>query len=188
MMINKRLISLVPQSKGHIIKNVILQWLSLLANIAMILSVTTLLSKLYYYNARKEDYIFTAIVAVVAVIIRFICTKLSTRESFLASKTVKGKLRTLIYDKLLKIGNSYEEKIASSEIVQIAVEGVDQLETYFGSYLPQFFYSMIAPLTLFITLSFVNFPSAIILLVCVPLIPITIALVQTLAKKLLAKY
>ena len=188
MMINKRLISLVPKSKGHIIKNVLLQWLSLIANIAMILSITNLLSNLYYYSTRPEDFIFTGCVSLIALLIRFICTKLSARESFLASKTVKGKLRTLIYDKLLKLGNSYEEKIPSSEIVQVAVEGVDQLETYFGSYLPQFFYSMLAPLTLFISLSFVNFPSAIILLICVPLIPITIALVQTLAKKLLAKY
>lgn len=70
----------------------------------------------------------------------------------------------------------------------MAVEGVDQLETYFGAYLPQFFYAMLAPLTLFVILSFVNFPSAIALLVCVPLIPISIALVQTWAKKLLAKY
>ena len=188
MMINKRLIGLVPKSKRHIFKNVLLQWFSLIANIAMILSVTRLLSRLYYYQANKEDFIFTAIIALTAIIIRFICTKLSARESYLASKTVKGKLRTMIYDKLLHLGNSYEEKIASSEIVQVAVEGVDQLETYFGSYLPQFFYSMIAPLTLFITLSFVNFQSALILLICVPLIPITIALVQTLAKKLLSKY
>ena len=90
--------------------------------------------------------------------------------------------------KLLKLGSSYSEKVRTSEIVQVAVEGVDQLETYFGAYLPQFFYAMLAPLTLFLVLCFVNVPSAVVLLVCVPLIPIAIAAVQTWAKKLLSKY
>ena len=76
----------------------------------------------------------------------------------------------------------------TSEIVQVAVEGVEQLETYFGSYLPQFFYAMLAPLTLFVVLCFINIPAAIVLLICVPLIPISIAVVQTWAKKLLSKY
>jgi ABC-type transport system involved in cytochrome bd biosynthesis fused ATPase/permease subunit len=78
--------------------------------------------------------------------------------------------------------------VNTSEVVQVAVEGVDQLETYFGAYLPQFFYAMLAPLTLFVFLRFVNVPSAVVLLVCVPLIPIAIAAVQTWAKKLLSKY
>lgn len=94
----------------------------------------------------------------------------------------------MIYAKLLKLGASYGEQIKTSEIVQISVEGVDQLETYFGAYLPQFFYAMLAPVTLFIYLSFVNLPCAIVLLICVPLIPIAIAAVQTWAKKLLSKY
>lgn len=200
MMINKRLISLVPESKRHIIKNVLFQWLSLLGNIAMILSVTWLLANIFSapvpdpsYSAPMRtfyigNFIIVGTIAIVAVILRFVCIKLSARESFLASKSVKSKLRYMIYNKLLHLGNSYEENISSSEIVQVAVEGVDQLETYFGSYLPQFFYSMIAPFTLFGILSFINFPSAIVLLVCVPLIPVTIALVQTFAKKLLSKY
>ena len=94
----------------------------------------------------------------------------------------------MIYEKLLRLGASYNERIRTSEIVQIAVEGVEQLETYFGAYLPQFAYAMLAPLTLFVVLSFVNFPSAVVLLICVPMIPAAIAAVQTWAKKLLAKY
>jgi ABC-type transport system involved in cytochrome bd biosynthesis fused ATPase/permease subunit len=80
------------------------------------------------------------------------------------------------------------EQVNTSEVVQVAVEGVDQLETYFGAYLPQFFYAMLAPLTLFAFFCFVNVPSAVVLLVCVPLIPVAIAAVQTWAKKLLSKY
>ena len=108
--------------------------------------------------------------------------------SYLSSKAVKKTLRERIYEKLLRLGASYNEQVKTSEVVQVAVEGVDQLETYFGAYLPQFFYAMLAPLTLFVVLCFVNVPAAIVLLVCVPLIPVAIAAVQTWAKKLLSKY
>lgn len=107
---------------------------------------------------------------------------------YLSSKAVKKKLREQIYRKLLRLGSAYREQVQTSEVVQVAVEGVDQLETYFGAYLPQFFYAMLAPLTLFLLLCFVNVPAAVVLLVCVPLIPIAIAAVQTWAKKLLSKY
>ena len=188
MMINKRLIGLVPESKKHIRNNVVFQWLSLVSNITMILAITSLLSNLYTRQAAPSDLIFTAVLCVVVLAVRFGCTKAAARQSFLASKVVKGRLRQMIYEKLLKLGSSYRENLATSEVVQVSVEGVDQLETYFGSYLPQFFYSMLAPLTLFVVLAFVNMPAALVLLVCVPLIPVTIAAVQTFAKKLLSKY
>jgi len=108
--------------------------------------------------------------------------------SYLSSKSVKKTLREKIYLKLLSLGAAYKESVKTSEVVQVAVEGCDQLETYFGAYLPQFFYAMIAPLTLFTVLMFVNIPSAVVLLICVPMIPVSIAVVQTWAKKLLSKY
>ena len=120
--------------------------------------------------------------------VRYLCARISSRMSFLSSKSVKKTLRRSIYEKLMRLGVSYQEKASSSEIVQVAVEGVDQLETYFGSYLPQFFYSLLAPVTLFVALAFVNLPAAVILLICVPLIPGAIMGVQKFAKKLLAGY
>ena len=188
MMINKRLIGTVKESKKYIVGNVILQWISLIANIAMMVSITTLLARLYEKTADTLDIINTLVVAVITVIIRFGCTTGASKMGYQSSKAVKRILREMIYKKLLRLGTSYNEKIKTSEVVQVAVEGVDQLETYFGAYLPQFFYAMLAPLTLFVILSFVNFPSAIVLLICVPLIPVSIAAVQTWAKKLLAKY
>lgn len=188
MMINKRLINTVDDSKKYIAGNVLFQWCSLAANIAMMTSITYLLQSLFIKTADKKDIILTIAVAVIAVMIRFICSTMSSKMSYLSSKSVKKALREMIYKKLLNLGTSYGEQIKTSEIVQISVEGVDQLETYFGAYLPQFFYAMLAPLTLFIYLSFINFPSAIVLLICVPLIPIAIAAVQTWAKKLLSKY
>lgn len=188
MMINKRLIGAVGESKKYIAGNVACQWVSLTANITMMGAVANLPQKLYEGNADEKSIGITAVLAVLAVAIRFGCSILSARMSYLSSKAVKKTLREMIYRKLLRLGTAYREKVQTSEVVQVAVEGVDQLETYFGAYLPQFFYAMLAPLTLFAVLSFISFPAAVVLLICVPLIPVTIVAIQRWAKKLLAKY
>lgn len=188
MMINKRLIGTVSESKKFIAGNVICQWVSLAANITMMASITNLLARLFERSADTKNVVITIVIAAAAVIVRFVCSTLSSKMSYLSSKAVKKTLREMIYNKLLKLGASYKEKANTSEVVQVAVEGVDQLETYFGAYLPQFFYAMLAPLTLFVVLSFVSFPCAVVLLICVPLIPVAIVAVQRWAKKLLSKY
>ena len=188
MMINKRLIGIVPESRKYITGNVVLQWLSLVANIVMMTAIATLLSALYIYREMSTVFSGAIVTVLVALIIRFGCTIGASKMSYLSSKEVKKTLRRLIYEKLLRLGASYQEQTTTSEVVQVAVEGVDQLETYFGAYLPQFFYAMLAPLTLFVYLCFINVPSAVVLLLCVPLIPVAIAAVQTWAKKLLSKY
>lgn len=186
MMINKRLIGTVPESRKYVAGNIALQWLSLLANIALMTAITALLAALALGETGQIG--LTAAVAAGAVAFRFICTVGASRMGYLSSKAVKRTLRELIYRKLLRLGAGYRQSASTAEVVQVAVEGVDQLETYFGAYLPQFFYALLAPLTLFACLCAVNLPSAVALLVCVPLIPIAIAAVQTWAKKLLAKY
>lgn len=188
MMMNKRLIGTVSQSKKYIVANVLLQWCSLLANIAMMMSISKLLANIYLQQVDSTMLWITGITMVIALIIRFICATLASRMAYISSKAVKRTLREKIYQKLLRLGASYQEQVQTSEVVQVAVEGVEQLETYFGAYLPQFFYAMLAPLTLFVVLGFVNILSALALFLCVPLIPIAIAGVQTFAKKLLAKY
>lgn len=188
MMINKRLISQVSESKKYVTGNVIFQWVGLASNITMMASITKLLSDAFENNVTKENVTAALVATVTALIVRFICAIGSSRMGYLSSKSVKLKLREMIYSKLLKIGASYNEKVQTSEVIQVAVEGVDQLETYFGAYLPQFFYAMLAPLTLFVVMSFISFPCAIVLLVCVPLIPVTIVAIQRWAKKLLSKY
>ena len=188
MMINKRLINAVKESKKYIAWNVILQWCSLLANIALMASISWLLACLFAQGADGGQILWTALIALLSLLVRFGCTVGASKMSYLSSKTVKKTLRSKIYQKLLRLGVSYQEQVKTSEVVQVAVEGVDQLETYFGAYLPQFFYAMLAPITLFALLCTVNLPSAIVLLICVPLIPVAIAAVQTWAKKLLGKY
>ena len=186
MMMDKRLLAAVPDSKKYIIRNVLCQWISLLANIVLMWGITRLMASPFL--PEETNIVTVGILIIAAVVVRYICTVLSSKMSYLSSKAVKKTLREQIYNKLLRLGASYKEQVKTSEVVQVAVEGVDQLETYFGAYLPQFFYAMLAPLTLFVVLCFVNVPSAIVLLVCVPLIPIAIAAVQTWAKKLLSKY
>ena len=188
MMIDKRLIRTVPDSKRYIMANVAMQWCALAANIAMMAAFCRLLERLYLGRCATADLALTAVVALAAVAVRFGCHLGASRMSFLSSRSVKRTLRQTIYEKLLRLGAAYRDQVRSSEVVQVAVEGVDQLETYFGAYLPQFFYALLAPLTLFVVLCFVDVPAALVLLVCVPLIPIAIAAVQTWAKKLLSRY
>lgn len=188
MMIDKRLIRMVPESKKYVAGNVLMQWISLAANVVLMMSITRFFASLYAKNVTGKDFAVFSVIAVMAVMVRFFCAIGASRMGFLSSKKVKKTLREAIYTKLLKLGAAYKEQIRTSEIVQVAVEGVDQLETYFGAYLPQFFYAMLAPLTLFLVLLRVNVPSAVVLFVCVPLIPAAIAAVQTWAKKLLSKY
>lgn len=188
MMIKRRLISTVPESRKYVIANVVCQWISLISNIEMMGSIAYLISVLYKGTATHGDVIKSALVMLVCIVLRCVMTMSSTRMSYRSSEHVKVKLRTLIYEKLLRLGSVYKQDIATSEVVQAAVEGVDQLEIYFGSYLPQFFYAMAAPFTLFVVLAFISFPSALILLVCVSLLPVSMIAVQKWAKKLLAKY
>lgn len=188
MMINKRLIGTVAESKKYIAGNVILQWCSLTANIALMLNISRMLAELFRGSASVQLFTVTGIVVILALAVRFFCSIGAAKMGYFSSKAVKKSLREKIYQKLLRLGSSYNEQVKTSEVVQVVVEGVDQLETYFGAYLPQFFYAMLAPLTLFIVLCFVNVAAAVVLLICVPLIPVAIAAVQTWAKKLLSKY
>lgn len=185
-MIKKRLIAELGDSKKYIAGNVAAQWVGMLSNAVMIFSLGSLLQKLV---ENKSAGVGAAVAAtVISLIVRAVCSFLQEKFSYLASKSVKKRLREMIFSKLLRLGSGYREKVSTSEVVQVSVEGIDQLEIYFGQYLPQFFYAMIAPVTLFVMLSFVSFKSALVLLICVPLIPMAIVAVQKIAKKLLNKY
>ena len=187
-MIKTRLVKLLSHAKRYIVFQVLWQWLSLLCQVLMLYSASVLIEKaLFGILNIQEVWQYGAIIAG-ALIIRFFCDRQASYASFKASVDVKRILREKIYGKLLRLGVSYRESVATSEVVQMAAEGVEQLETYFGRYLPQLFYSLLAPLTLFVILVFVNWKASLVLLICVPLIPISIVAVQKFAKKLLNKY
>ena len=148
-MLNKRLMGVVPGCKQYIAQNVALQWCALAANIAMIFMLGLFLQALLRGGAQGGMFWGMAAVMAAAALVRFLCTKGAARAAFYASKEVKKALRGLIYRKLLRLGAAYTQNVPTAEVVQLAGEGTEQLETYFGAYLPQLFYSMLAPGTIF---------------------------------------
>ena len=187
-MIKKRLVGLLSHAKKYIIYQVLWQWFSLLCQILMIYSASILLEQALFAEVTLQTGISYGALVLIAMALRFVCDRQASRASYRASVDVKRILRDKIYSKLLRLGAAYREKVTTSEVVQMAAEGVEQLETYFGKYLSQLFYSLLAPVTLFVILSFVNWQASLVLLICVPLIPISIVAVQKIAKKLLNKY
>ena len=187
-MIKTRLVGLLSHAKKYIVYAILWQWAALLSQVLAVFSIADLLERVVYRAVTVPIIERTILILVLVVVIRFICERMGARSSYLACVDVKRILREKIYEKMLKLGASYSEQVSSSEVVQVVAEGVEQLETYFGKYLPQLFYSLIAPLTLFIILCRVSLKASVILLICVPLIPIFIVVVQKIAKKLLNKY
>ena len=187
-MIKKRLVGLLSHAKKYIIYQVVWQWLALLCQVIMIYSASMLLEAALFWEVTPRMAAYYGVLVIVALILRFVCDRQASHASYRASVDVKRILRDKIYSKLLRLGAAYREKVTTSEVVQMAAEGVEQLETYFGRYLSQLFYSLLAPVTLFVILSFVNWQASLVLLICVPLIPVSIVAVQKIAKKLLNKY
>ena len=187
-MIKTRLVGLLSHAKKYIVYTILWQWFALLSQVFAVFSIANLLERVVYRAVTVQSIELTVVTLAIVIVLRFVCERMGARSSYLACVDVKRILREKIYEKMLKLGASYSEQVSSSEVVQVSTEGVEQLETYFGKYLPQLFYSLIAPVTLFIILCRVSLKASVILLICVPLIPISIVVVQKIAKKLLNKY
>ena len=190
-MIKKRLIKLLPQTMKYILAQVLWNWLSLLCQIAMIYKISKLLTYSLTVEIEKMNFdmmLHSAGIIGISIALRIIFDILAVKASYKAGADVKRVIRRKIYEKLLRLGISYREQISTAAVIQMSVEGVEQLEIYFGRYLSQLFYSLLAPVTLFIFLSRINLMSALVLLLCVPLIPLSIVAVQKIANSLLKKY
>ncbi len=188
MMINKRLIGTIPEAKDKIVKNIIFQWLALVCNIIGIGMIAKLLQQLINGTYESSSLFMTGGIVVAMIVLRYIFVMIAGKYSYLSGSMVKERLREMLYKKLLRLGAGYTKQVTTAEVTQLSAEGVEQLEIYFGKYLPQFFYSLLAPITLFVVFSFISIKTAIVLFLCVPLIPASIIAVQKFAKKLLAKY
>lgn len=187
-MFHKRLLKEFKDNQKYVAGMVLTQWLSLLANITLTYAIARYLGLLLHGQIAGRDTLVLSITLTAVFLVRACMTSCNSRLSFLASMRVKERLREQIFQKLMQLGSSYRKTAATSEAVQISTEGVDQLEIYFGKYVPQFFYSLLAPFTLFFIVGSINWNVALVLLLCVPLIPVSIVAVQKFAKKLLAKY
>ena len=187
MMINKRLINYCEESKKYIVLTVLANWISLLCNIGIILIVGDFIGKLFTGDSLGNNTLRLIILGML-ILIRIAANLSYGHFSHKASEGVKVKLRDGIFGKLTRIGLNYNKVTSTSSVVQVAVEGVEQLEVYFGRYLPQFFYALLAPITLFILFSFISLKAAIVFLVCVPLIPVSIIAIMKIAKRILKDY
>ena len=190
-MIRKRLFELVPGAPWHVFLTVALRWLGLVSNIAFVWVVCSTLTLALEGALDVGGMRRALVVGLVALALKAISTKLASRESFAAAVDVKRVLRHRIYEKLLRLGPSYSKRVPTAEVVQLSVEGCEQLETYFGQYLPQLFSAILAPITLFVALLLMApaaWPAALVLLVFVPLIPLVIVLVRRTAKGVLSSY
>ena len=187
-MINKKLLSFDRGALRFVGANVAFQWLGMLCNVIFVRAIARLVGAAFAGMLTTGVLWQNLLLCLGTVPFRFVFTLLASGMSDQASKNVKRTLRSNIYDKLTRLGPNYTESAATSEVVMLASEGVEQIDTYFAKYLPQLVYSLLAPVTLFVLLVGVHARSAIILLCCVPLIPMSIVAVQKFAKKLLAKY
>ena len=187
-MFHKRLIKEFRENQKNIWGMVPTQWVMLIANVVLMLQTATFIAGMVRGENLQNQSIRLLVTLAVVVVVRSLMSLLNSKLSFEASKQVKARLRTMVYEKMMRLGSSYKEYFQTSEVVQITTEGVEQLEIYFGKYMPQFFYSMLAPVTLFVIVGTMSLKVAVVLLICVPLIPLSIVAVQKFAKKMLAKY
>ena len=187
-MINKKLLSFDRGALRFVGANVAFRWLGMLCNVIFVRAIARLVGAAFAGMLTTGVLWQNLLLCLGTVPFRFVFTLLASGMSDQASKNVKRTLRSNIYDKLTRLGPNYTETAATSEVGMLASEGVEQIDTYFAKYLPQLVYSLLAPVTLCVLLVGVHARSAIILLCCVPLIPMSIVAVQKFAKKLLAKY
>ena len=188
MMINKRLLAMVPESKPWMVRKVAVNWLSLAAGIVLWFTVAWILDRLQQGRPVGTETAAAFLVCAACIAVRFALTHAATVRTHKAASCVKGKLRTALYGKLRRLGGNYTDAFPTAEVVQLAGEGVEQLESYFGNYVPQIFYALLAPLTLLCVFLPLSPLTALTLFVCVPLIPAAIMAVQKVARRLLSKY
>ena len=187
-MFSKRLTAMVPEAMKFIVCDVLAQWIALIANIVFMVCVGLFVQDIMAGAADAARCAQLAGVGAIVIVVRLVFLTAAQRSGLAASTAAKRSVRSAVYDKLVRMGPSYSERIPTSEAVQVSVEGCEQLESYFGQYLPQLFYAVIAPLTLFACLAPLCLPAAVALLVCVPLIPISIMAIMKIAKRVMGKY
>ncbi len=205
-MINKRLINLCGDSKKYIGLTVLVNWIAVLCNIIIVFFIGNFINKIYLGETLKiaEKGLVSATIdfkvmgnislavalgiIIVLLITRVVCNILYAKFSNLASSTARVQLRELIYKKLLTLGTGYSSVESTSAVVQVMVEGIEQLEIYFGKYLSQFIYALLVPVTLFIFMSFISIKAALVFILCVPLIPLSIVAIMKIAKRILKNY
>lgn len=186
-MIDKELFKLIGGNKKYIFIAVLLQAIGLIANVAITGSVCYAVY-LLTQNAEAVKFVYPLIGAVVGIIVRYICSRATGDIKDKLGRSVKKDLRERVYNKIVRLGVKTTDGMSMAGLTQVSVEGVEQLDLYYSSYLPQFFFAMIAPVILFLICVWIDWRTALVLIACVPLIPVSIVAVSKYAKKIFAKY
>lgn len=186
-MFDKDLIKLIGPNKKYVIYTVLFMMLGMLANIGITASICL---ALYYVmeNRPVAMLVYPAVAAVVAILIRYVAARRTGTLKDVLGRSVKKDLRDRTYRKILKLGVKSTDDMSMAGLTQVAMEGIEQLDLYYSTYLPQFFFSMTAPLVLFGVCVWIDWRTSLVLLACVPLIPVSIVAVSKYAKKIFAKY
>ena len=190
-MIDKKLLALLGDNKKYIFYAVGLMIVGLFANLSITASICYAIQYAAEYASSGSDaqgFILPAIVVVIAMVIRYVTSRRIGDLKDTLGRNVKKDLRQKIYDKIIKLGVRTTDNMSMAGLTQLSMEGVEQLDLYYSAYIPQFFYAMIAPIILFVVTVRINWAVALVLLACVPLIPMSIIAVSRYAKKIFAKY
>ena len=186
-MVDKELFRLIGGNKKYIFIAVLLQAIGLVANVAITGSVCYAVY-LLTQNAEAVKFVYPLISAAAGIIVRYICSRATGDVKDKLGRSVKKNLRERVYNKIVKLGVKTTDGMSMAGLTQVSVEGVEQLDLYYSSYLPQFFFAMIAPVILFLICVWIDWRTALVLIACVPLIPVSIIAVSKYAKKIFAKY
>ena len=187
-MFDKRLLKLIPEARKYLVLAVAGNWAALICYAVAMLALASFLSALALNTLDVAAVGQWAAVSAAAMVLRFLFVTVSQYAGSKASAVGKAAVRERVYDKLVALGSSYKEQVSTTQAVQICGEGAEKLEVYLGQYLPQLFYAVLAPLTLFALFLFIDVPAAVVLLVCVPLIPIAIVAIMKVARRVMGAY
>ena len=190
-MIDKKLLALLGDNKKYIFYAVGLMVVGLFANLAITASICYAIQYAAEYassGSNVQGFILPAVIVIIAMAIRYVTSRSIGDLKDTLGRNVKKDLRQKIYDKIIKLGVRTTDNMSMAGLTQLSMEGVEQLDLYYSAYIPQFFYAMIAPIILFIVTVRINWAVALVLLACVPLIPMSIIAVSRYAKKIFAKY
>jgi ABC transporter len=190
-MIDKKLLALLGHNKKYIFYAVGLMIVGLFANLAITASICYAIQYAAEYassGSNAQGFILPAVIVIIAMAIRYVTSRMIGELKDTLGRNVKKDLRQKIYDKIIKLGVRTTDNMSMAGLTQLSMEGVEQLDLYYSAYIPQFFYAMIAPIILFIVTVCINWAVALVLLACVPLIPMSIIAVSRYAKKIFAKY
>ena len=190
-MIDKNLLRLLGDNKKYIFYTVGLMVLGLFANVGITASICWAINLAMHYDAYSGGaaiFLWPAVCAVICIIVRYTASRLVGDLKDTLGRKAKKDLRERVYNKIVKLGVRSTDGMSMAGLTQVSMEGVEQLDLYYSSYIPQFFYAMLAPFILFGITVWIEWRVAVVLLCCVPLIPVSIIAVSKYAKKIFAKY